>query len=32
LDNDSLVIRIKADNVRIQVARSAVAGVISEKS
>ena len=32
LDDDTLVLRIKPDNVRIQVARSAVAGVISEKS
>ena len=32
LDDDTLVLRIKPDNVRIQVARSAVAGVISDKS
>ncbi|MBC8166563.1 MAG: preprotein translocase subunit YajC [Bryobacteraceae bacterium] len=32
LDNDTLVIRIKPDNLKIQVARSAVAGVIFEKS
>ncbi|MEJ7606201.1 MAG: preprotein translocase subunit YajC [Bryobacteraceae bacterium] len=32
LDSDTLVIRIKPDNVKIQVARSAVAGVVSEKS
>jgi preprotein translocase subunit YajC len=32
LDDDTLVLRIKPDNVRIQVARSAVAGVISEKT
>jgi len=32
LENDTLVLRIKPDNLRIQVARSAVAGVISEKS
>ena len=32
LENDTLVLRIKPDNVRIQVARSAVAGVISEKT
>jgi len=32
LEDDTLVLRIKPDNVRIQVARSAVAGVISEKS
>jgi len=32
LENDTLVLRIKPDNVRIQIARSAIAGVISEKS
>lgn len=32
MDDDTLVLRIKPDNVRIQVARSAVAGVISDKS
>ncbi len=32
LEDDTLVLRIKPDNLRIQVARSAVAGVISEKS
>lgn len=32
LENDTLVLRIKPDNVRIQVARNAVAGVISDKS
>lgn len=31
-DSDTLVLRIKPDNVRIQVARSAVAGVISDKT
>ncbi|MBC7927958.1 MAG: preprotein translocase subunit YajC [Bryobacteraceae bacterium] len=32
VDDDTLVLRIKPDNVKIQVARSAVAGVISGKS
>jgi len=32
LDDDTLVLRIKPDNIRIQVARSAVAGLISEKT
>jgi len=32
LDSDTLVLRIKPDNVKLQVARSAVAGVISDKS
>jgi len=32
LENDTLVLRIKPDNVRVQIARSAIAGVISEKS
>ena len=32
IENDTLVLRIKPDNVRIQIARSAIAGVISEKS
>src|SRR3954463_16776312 len=31
MDDDTLVLRTKPDNVRIQVARSAVAGVISDK-
>jgi preprotein translocase subunit YajC len=31
-DDDTLVLRIKPDNVKIQIARSAVAGVLSEKS
>ena len=31
LDDDTLVLRIKPDNIRIQVSRSAVAGVISDK-
>jgi preprotein translocase subunit YajC len=30
-DDDTLVLRIKPDNIKIQVARSAVSGVISEK-
>jgi preprotein translocase subunit YajC len=30
-DDDTLVIRVKPDNVKVQIARSAVAGVISEK-
>jgi preprotein translocase subunit YajC len=29
--DDTLVIRVKPDNVKLQVARSAVAGVITEK-
>jgi preprotein translocase subunit YajC len=32
MDDDTLVLRIKPDNVRIQVARSAVSGLISDKS
>ena len=32
VENDTLVLRIKPDNLRIQIARSAIAGVISEKS
>ncbi|HYO83368.1 MAG TPA: preprotein translocase subunit YajC, partial [Bryobacteraceae bacterium] len=31
-EDDTLVLRIKPDNVKIQVARNAVAGVLSEKS
>jgi preprotein translocase subunit YajC len=31
-EDDTLVLRIKPDNVKIQVTRNAVAGVISEKS
>ena len=31
-EDDTLVIRIKPDNVKIQIARNAVAGVLSEKS
>ena len=31
-DDDTLVLRIKPDNVKIQIARNAVAGVLSEKS
>ena len=31
-DDDTLVIRVKPDNVKLQVARSAVSGVISDKS
>ena len=30
-EDDTLVLRVKPDNVKIQVARSAVAGLISEK-
>ena len=30
-DDDTLVIRVKPDNVKIQISRSAVAGVVSEK-
>jgi preprotein translocase subunit YajC len=30
-EDDTLVLRVKPDNVKIQVARTAVAGVISEK-
>jgi preprotein translocase subunit YajC len=32
IDGDTLVLRIKPDNIKIQVARSAVAALISEKS
>ncbi len=31
-DDDTLVIRVKPDNIKIQVVRSAVSGVISEKT
>lgn len=31
-DDDTLIIRVKPDNLKIQVVRSAVAGLISEKS
>ena len=31
-DDDTLVLRVKPDNIKIQVARSAVAGLISENS
>jgi preprotein translocase subunit YajC len=31
-EDDTLVVRIKPDNVKIQIARNAVAGVLSEKS
>jgi preprotein translocase subunit YajC len=31
-EDDTLVLRIRPDNIRIQIARNAVAGVISEKS
>ena len=31
-EDDTLVLRIKPDNVKIQIARNAVAGVLSEKS
>lgn len=31
-DDDTLVLRIKPDNIKIQIARSAVSGVISEKN
>ena len=30
-EDDTLVLRVKPDNIKIQVARSAVAGLISEK-
>jgi preprotein translocase subunit YajC len=30
-EDDTLIIRVKPDNIKIQVARSAVAGLISEK-
>ena len=30
-DDDTLVLRVKPDNIKIQVARSAVAGLISDK-
>jgi preprotein translocase subunit YajC len=30
-EDDTLVLRVKPDNVKIQVARSAVAGIVSEK-
>lgn len=30
-EDDTLVLRIRPDNIRIQIARNAVAGVISEK-
>jgi preprotein translocase subunit YajC len=30
-DDDTLILRVKPDNVKIQMARSAVAGLISEK-
>ena len=30
-ENDTLVLRVKPDNVKIEIARSAVAGLISEK-
>lgn len=30
-DDDTLVLRVKPDNIKLQVARSAVAGLISEK-
>jgi len=32
IDDDTLVLRIKPDGVKLQIARSAVAGLISEKS
>ena len=31
-EDDTLVLRVKPDNVKIQIARTAVAGVLSEKS
>jgi preprotein translocase subunit YajC len=31
-DDDTLVIRVKPDNIKIQIARNAVAGVLSEKT
>ena len=30
-EDDTLIIRVKPDNIKIQVARSAVAGLVSEK-
>ena len=30
-DDDTLVLRVKPDNIKLQVARSAVAGLISDK-
>lgn len=30
-EDDTLIIRVKPDNIKIQIARSAVAGLISEK-
>jgi preprotein translocase subunit YajC len=30
-DDDTLVLRVKPDNIKIQVARSAVAGLVSDK-
>ena len=30
-DDDTLVIRVKPDNIKLQVARSAVSGLIAEK-
>lgn len=30
-EDDTLIVRVKPDNIKLQVARSAVAGVISEK-
>lgn len=32
MDDDTVVLRIKPDSIRIQVARSAVAGVVGEKT
>lgn len=32
LDDDTLVLRVKPDNIKIQVARSSVAGMVPEKS
>ena len=31
-EDDTLVLRVKPDNIKIQIARNAVAGVLSEKS
>ena len=31
-EDDTLVLRVRPDNVRIQIARNAVAGVISDKT
>ncbi len=31
IEEDSLVLRVKPDNIKIQVARSAVAGLVTEK-